>query len=57
MKCSNLPFWVRVGLGVFNAALPTILLWLWWPAKESRKQWWLWAGAVYFFLFWLYMRW
>jgi len=55
MKYSSLPFWLQVTFGVFNFLAASILLWLWWPKKENHKGW-LWVGALYFLLVWLYMR-
>jgi hypothetical protein len=55
MKYSSLPFWLQVAFGVLNCLLASVAIWLWWPKRETDRKW-LWIGALYFFLFWLYMR-
>jgi hypothetical protein len=55
MSYSNLPHWLQTALGVLNFLIAAALLWFWWPRKRANTRW-LWLGALYFVLFWLYMR-
>ncbi len=53
-KFDQWPLWLQLLIGIPNAIILSIVLWLWWPKKEKETNRFIWISMIYllgFFLF------